>query len=59
MTEQNLTSQDQKPIDLLPCPFCGGSAKQEWGMGGGWIVQCFRCGSTANSVKTWNNRRTA
>lgn len=52
--------------DLLPCPFCGGTADPE-----GWLSaeedpvtgnalrrgpECNDCGATARSVEMWNKR---
>lgn len=44
--------------ELLPCPFCGGSANPYgWRANGGASgPACNQCGATAWSTYTWNNR---
>lgn len=46
---------------LLPCPFCGGSAKEQQAKGsfGGYKITriyCQGCGSSAHDRMRWNSR---
>lgn len=54
--------------DLLPCPFCGGEAREEQSNRGDWFLRCSSCCSSgghyretdkAKAIAAWNCRAPA
>ena len=57
---------NDKQVELVPCPFCGGDAERMHNVfGSTYYVECNRCRATTkvctrmtDAVKAWNRRAT-